>query len=173
MSKKYPPLWLATSGDSANQTSVSAPLAGERENGLVRAMPKLISCRFDNSVVAVCTVGSQDVQNGSRVRSFDAYCPVNSIITGKFQLELFIPVIFWFLRSKTMAGPHNLESDHLTEAGPAGRGSPNRAAATGGPGGFQVTQLRGRRCVVADLGVDGLPVGGGVELSEYGTGADR
>jgi hypothetical protein len=43
MSKKYPPLCSATSGASAKKTSVSAPLAGERENGLVRAMPKLIS----------------------------------------------------------------------------------------------------------------------------------
>lgn len=42
-SKKYPPFLSAKSGDSANQTSVSAPLAGERENCLVRAMPKLIS----------------------------------------------------------------------------------------------------------------------------------
>ncbi len=81
----------------------------------------------------------------------------------------------WFLRSKTIAGPrpamaggHNLETDRLTESGPDGRGSPNRAATTAGPGGFPVTQLRGRRCVMADLGVDGLPVGGGAELPEYG-----
>src|ERR1700722_8392928 len=72
----------------------------------------------------------------------------------------------------TQRRTENLEGSRLAKMGRAAQGGAGGGAPTGAPGGFETTEVCGRRSVVADLGVDRLPVGGGIEMSEYGTDAD-